>query len=32
MLEEGLLERMYPQIPKHLYQKYKLIMKMNDDA
>lgn len=23
MLEEGLLERMYPQIPKHPYQKYK---------
>ena len=23
MLEEGLLERMFPQIPKHPYQKYK---------
>ena len=23
MLEEGLLERMYPQSPKHPYQKYK---------
>ena len=23
MLEEGLLERMYPHIPKHPYQKYK---------
>lgn len=29
MLEEGIIERMYPQTPRHPSQKYKAVKKMN---